>query len=175
MNKSEVIQALETNYGKFIKYVNELTLDEYEFCPMGKWSAGQQTEHLIKSTSPLNRALSIPKFILSLKFGKANRASKSYEGLVAKYKLKLENQGKAPERYTPKVIKGTQREKLSSHLDQNIKTLCAHINNWTEKDLDKYILPHPLLGKVTIREILYFTIYHAQHHKILVKQYLKGV
>ena len=33
-----------------------------------------------------------------------------------------------------------------------------------EEDLDNYILPHPLIGKTTIREMLYFTIYHVQHH-----------
>jgi hypothetical protein len=26
-------------------------------------------------------------------------------------------------------------------------------------------LPHPLLGKLTLREMLYFTAYHADHHR----------
>jgi hypothetical protein len=40
---------------------------------------------------------------------------------------------------------------------------------FSEKDLDTLILPHPLLGKVTLREMLYFTIYHVQHHVEQVK------
>lgn len=37
-------------------------------------------------------------------------------------------------------------------------------------ELDKYILPHPLLGKLTIREMMYFTIYHVEHHKKLTER-----
>ena len=39
-----------------------------------------------------------------------------------------------------------------------------NIDKLDEEDLDNYILPHPLIGKTTIREMLYFTIYHVQHH-----------
>jgi hypothetical protein len=34
-------------------------------------------------------------------------------------------------------------------------------------------LPHPLLGKLTLREMIYFTIYHVQHHHKLVQNQLK--
>jgi hypothetical protein len=33
-----------------------------------------------------------------------------------------------------------------------------------EAKLDNFIAPHPLLGKITLRELCYFTIYHTQHH-----------
>jgi hypothetical protein len=36
------------------------------------------------------------------------------------------------------------------------------------------ILPHPLLGKITIREMLYFTAYHVQHHENIIKRDLKN-
>ena len=45
-------------------------------------------------------------------------------------------------------------------------------DSFSEKQLDTFILPHPLLGKLTLREMLYFTIYHAEHHK---KQTLKNL
>ena len=41
-----------------------------------------------------------------------------------------------------------------------------------EKELDQYMLPHPILGKVTYREMLYFTMYHVNHHYSLVKNYI---
>jgi uncharacterized damage-inducible protein DinB len=47
------------------------------------------------------------------------------------------------------------------------------IDKISEEDLDKHILPHPLIGKTTIREILYFTIYHVQHHQKAIKENLK--
>jgi hypothetical protein len=42
--------------------------------------------------------------------------------------------------------------------------LIAAIAKTDEKDLDRYVIPHPLLGKITLRELCYFTIYHTSHH-----------
>ena len=36
-------------------------------------------------------------------------------------------------------------------------------------DLDTYLLPHPLLGKMTIREISLWTAYHTEHHYKILK------
>jgi hypothetical protein len=40
------------------------------------------------------------------------------------------------------------------------------MDKFSEAQLDEYVLPHPILGKLTIREMLYFTIYHATHHHL---------
>jgi len=44
----------------------------------------------------------------------------------------------------------------------------------SETALDLYILPHPLLGKITLREMLYFTAYHVYHHQTIVERDLKN-
>jgi hypothetical protein len=41
---------------------------------------------------------------------------------------------------------------------------------WADSQLDQYIVPHPLLGKITLRELCYFTIYHTYHHLAIVKE-----
>ena len=42
--------------------------------------------------------------------------------------------------------------------------LPAALANWNEKALDRHCLPHPVLGKLTVREMLFFTLYHNTHH-----------
>jgi hypothetical protein len=42
--------------------------------------------------------------------------------------------------------------------------LIRKVLSYREGKLDHYILPHPLLGKLTLREMLFFTIYHNEHH-----------
>jgi len=42
--------------------------------------------------------------------------------------------------------------------------LCKQLLDYSEQDLDELILPHPLLGKLTLREMMYFTMYHVLHH-----------
>lgn len=175
MDKSELKAALIKSYQHFINYVDDLTLDEYDFAPEGKWTAGQQTEHLIKSTNPIVKGLSLPKFILKLKFGKANRTSKTYDELVSKYHTKLEQGGKSTDKYSPSKVPGSLRQKKSKQLLRNIEVINSKLEAWSEQDLDSFIVAHPLLGKITIRELMYFTSYHAHHHQMLIKHYLKGV
>ena len=56
-----------------------------------------------------------------------------------------------------------------------IEDITTLLDKWSEQQLDKIIAPHPLLGKLTFREILYFTIYHAKHHQLQIKRHLKGI
>ena len=60
----------------------------------------------------------------------------------------------------------TEEAKKAAH--ETVLLILAIIKNEI-KDLDVYILPHPLLGKVTLREMLYFTIHHNEHHLELLQ------
>ena len=42
--------------------------------------------------------------------------------------------------------------------------LLSAVEKWDETELDQYMLPHPILGKLTVREMLFFTIYHNLRH-----------
>jgi uncharacterized damage-inducible protein DinB len=42
---------------------------------------------------------------------------------------------------------------------------------WTEEQLDNYCVAHPILGKLTMRELAYFTIYHNIHHMETIRKY----
>lgn len=176
MNKVEIKARLEENYQEYLDFVKKLSHDEYEYAPEGKWNAGEQTLHLIKSVKPVARGLGLPKFILKYKFGKANRPSKNYDELVDKYRGKLEGQKyEAPAAYSPSKIKFEQEKELNKKLNQYVTVLNTKLAKWTEEQLDEFVVPHPLLGKITVRELFYFTIYHAHHHQLLIKQYLKGI
>jgi len=97
-------------------------------------------------------------------FGKTNRPSKTYDEVVTKYKTKLAAGGKASGPFIPPTIKFEKKDELIKKYDQQKQKLISKIEKQSETDLDKYILPHPLLGKVTLREMLYFTIHHNEHH-----------
>jgi len=163
-NKQEIIAALDEKIIAFTNYIAGLNKEKFEASPNGKWSAGQNLDHLIRAIQPLQMAYSLPKFVLRMVFGKTNRASRSYEEVVAKYKSKLSAGGRASGPFIPPVITFDKKDRLIKKYDQHKKKLTAKIEKQDEVDLDKYILPHPLLGKVTLREMLFFTIHHNQHH-----------
>jgi DinB superfamily len=173
MERHEIIKLLKENHSSFINYINGLTNDEFLFTNQQKWTAGQQLDHIYLAVKPVALALSLPKFFIRFIFGKANRSSRTYEDLVKKYLIKLENGGRATGRFIPKTIALNQKETISKTLNKSTNVLCSKIENFTEQELDTLVLPHPLLGKLTIREMLYFTIYHVGHHHEITKRNLK--
>jgi len=169
-DKSQIISALTEKVDAFNNYISSLGKDQFEATPDGKWSAGQNLGHLIRSIKPLQLAYGLPKFILKWKFGLANRPSKGYDELVAKYKIRLSEGGRASGRFIPPAIHFEQKDSLTKTYELQKQKLIRKIKRQSEKDLDKYILPHPLLGKLTLREMLFFTIHHNEHHLELFKQ-----
>lgn len=170
MNKTELIQLLETNHNTFIQLMEGLSAADFEKQTADKWTPGQQLEHILRSVSPVSLAFSLPGFVLRLVFGKANRPSRSYEALVAKYHAALQKGGKASGRFeVKKPVPVENRNSLLTALRRTVLQLNRLSAATSEADLDKYILPHPLLGKLTLREMLYFTAYHVQHHQCSVQ------
>jgi DinB superfamily len=163
-NKAEIISELDKNVTAFNHYISILNKEQFESTPEGKWSAGQHLEHLNRSIKPLTTAYALPGFFLKMMFGKTNRSSRTFDGLVEKYKSKLLGGGKASGRFVPPVVLFDQKNKMIGEYKRREEELIKKINRWREEELDFYILPHPLLGKLTLREMLFFTIYHNEHH-----------
>jgi len=114
--------------------------------------------------------------MIGYKFGKPNRPSREYLELVEYYQNKLGDfNGPAPSAYSPSKVKFVNSQRNVKHLKDAVHQLIKKLESWSGSDMDKYIFPHPLMGKVTVREMLYFTIYHAEHHHGLIRRYLKGV
>jgi len=172
MTKAEIQQQLIERHRTFAQAILSLSEDNFLFAQPDKWTAGQQLEHIYRSVAPVKLAFSLPKFISPLLFGKANRASKNYEDLVSKYQGKLAAGGKAPAPFIPKPVAFNTQNQLKDKLLRTINALNRSVNKYAESELDLYILPHPLLGKLTLREMLYFTMYHVEHHHKAVSQSL---
>jgi len=141
--------------------------------PQGeKWSPADHVRHLAKSTFPLPRALGFPKVLIRLRFGGHRGASRSFVALREDYRGRLRAGGTAgkfapapkplpddPEAYRLRVLAAWRTAATSLH---------SEILRWPEPALDRYRLPHPLLGSLTVREMLFFTLYHNAHHLNLV-------
>gem|GEM_PF-4955872 len=53
---------------------------------------------------------------------------------------------------------------LLDEFTQTNDALVNHITDWTEEELNKYVIPHPLMGPLTVGEMMLFTAYHTRHH-----------
>lgn len=165
MNRPEITTILQQNHTLFVEFIASLEEAALQKTIPGKWNAAEQLEHVYLCLRPIVLAFRLPKFIPKMLFGKANRDSKSYEALVQAYQNKLQQGGKAPAVYIPKTpatLRTTQ--KRIEQVRGLVNKLIHQIDKCSASELDQIILPHPLLGKVTLREMGYFAAYHVAHH-----------
>jgi DinB superfamily len=166
MTKSEILTAAEKIFSACTHYCSRINEADFFFTPAAKWSVAENLQHLIISTSTSTLAYTLPKFLVRWIGGKPNRSSRTYDELVAKYKKKLSEGGAASGRFVPKpiTIKYGKEKLIQNWLKASRKHIAAIQNNRSEPDLDNYLVKHPLLGRITLRELCYFNIYHTEHH-----------
>lgn len=171
MDKVEIAELLELKHQEIFDWLKNQPEENWEKGPNGKWTTGQHILHLINSIQLLNKALSYPKFILKYKFGVCNRPARDYKTIAKKYNEKLEKNQDRAKLFNQKLKKPTskQRKSLLTLYQIQQKKLQYKTKKISDKNLDTLVIPHPLMGKMTIREIIMWTAYHTQHHTETLK------
>ncbi len=173
---NEISDLLTSNENTIRQLFKQHQPNFWEVQPEGKWTAGQHVIHLVQSTKPLLNALRLPDFILKWRFGTSNRPSRNFEEVVARYEEKLSKAGPGVvgpfSRNMPDSL-ANEAEKYLSQLHELNQKLNKATLKLSEKQLDTILLPHPLMGKMTLREILMWNAYHTLHHvNVLKAKYL---
>ncbi|WP_309640979.1 DinB family protein [Flavobacterium sp.] len=170
MNKTTLIPQITAAHQSLWetarKIPNELTNNNQD----GKWSVNENLDHINKSLLQQTKFFSVPKTSIGLKYGLANRASVSYESLKVEYKtviasLKGEANSKNLSKFTPEPNAIFNSDELILDGQETLQKMIEAIQNWSDQQLDLYFCPHPALGNITVRELLYFIIIHTQHHE----------
>lgn len=153
--------------------------DREFFAPLGAaWSPADNVRHLDRSIKPLTQALRLPVPVIWLLFGPARTPSRRYTEVRDAYRARLA-EGVTAGRYAPPPVPAPEspasaRRDLMARRELRARALVAAIERWEENDLDRCRLPHPALGKLTVRETLLFTVYHNLHHVLNVAGRLDG-
>ena len=172
MTKPELIQLTIDKFQNLFDFLNSHDIDKWNKGPDGKWTSGQHIMHLLQSAKPLNKALGLPMFVLWYKFGKANRPPRTYDVIENKYKAKLAAARNILSPFSKKMPETPPEGKQSiiDQLNKQKEILLKKINKVSEKDMDKYLIPHPLLGRMLIREMIMWNAIHVDHHLQTLKE-----
>ena len=167
-DKRSIVDALETLDNEIGDYFEALSMEEF-FAPQGTaWSPCGHLVHLIKSVSPLARAMALPRLLLALRFGRSRAGSGDFEAVRRRYREALDGGLKAgpygPSNRPEQLPAAARRGRTLGRWRRAGGELRGVIHRWSEEDLDRYRLPHPGIGKLTVREMLFFTVYHNAHH-----------
>ena len=131
-----------------------------------RWSPAEQVRHLTKSTYPLVRAYALPRFLLLLRFGLSLQPRGTYEALAERYGRLLETRPDAG-RFKPGADErrdDERRAEIMARWRDAVSRLSQAAGTWSEGALDRFRLPHPLLGRISTREMLHFVLFHTSHH-----------
>jgi hypothetical protein len=169
-SRSELVQALAHVEALVHDFFSTLDPDEYILRVDSAWTPAEHLEHLNIAVQAVARGLQISPWLLRLRFGPVRHASRTYEEIREHYTAVLAGGGGArgkfvPPRQTiaPGEVQAHRAGTLARWERRNARFRAA-LDGWTETQLDRVQLPHPLLGKLTVREMVFFTLYHNQHH-----------
>ena len=162
-SKSEIVDELQASFAEVAQFIQSVPAELFHQRQNDKWSIAEHLQHLILSNVPLAAGLKKNKLFF-LAFGIFMRDSADYETLKANYFLRLKQGVVAPSKYVPSDLENETQETLLVNWKTVGGKYAPRLEKWTEKDLDKYGVPHPALGKITLREMLFSTIFHNEHH-----------
>jgi hypothetical protein len=167
--KEALTSELENTHSELSQYFSSLSTEMFFERLPDKWSPSENLVHLIKSQKALSSGLKLPKIFLKFKFGKPKHDSRLYPKVREVYLQKLANGADSPEQFLPDDMLpasdfDSQKEQVLTKWDEIHTRLINSFERWKERDLDRYVLPHPIMGSLTIREMMMFTIYHNVHH-----------
>ena len=172
MDKDSIADLIEDKNAALIEWILKQDDDKWLEGPKDKWTTGQHALHLLQSIKALNDALSMPKFLLRYKFGKSNRDIRDFQTVVNRYQERVKDaEGRTfgPSK-NMKIPALTEKQYLLDRLQIENKKLQYKTRKISDKNLDTLILPHPLMGKMPIREIIMWTAHHIEHHTNTLKE-----
>jgi hypothetical protein len=170
-SKAEIVEQLQQVQHGLSKTVEQMPAEQFYRGTTEAWSPCDYLKHLLLSNKPFAKGLNLGPAEIKKLYGEPSRPSMSYAGLVAKYHGRLD-EGIRAEDYQPitpvafrmpEGIADVQAHLLKSWNETHEK-MYGGLAMWSETGLDMHQLMHPAMGPITVREMLFFTIYHNTLH-----------
>lgn len=163
MTTKQLMDSFYQNHKDLSEYINSLPDEKFLHTANGKWTPGQQLAHVYLTLVPISQALGSKEYIQS-KFGFIDRPAMSYDEVIETYRKGLAAGGKAPGQYLPQDIALEQKNEYTEKLLTILAAIQQQIGTYSEEELDTLVMPHPFLGKLSLRELFYLMSYHPLHH-----------
>ena len=165
-------RALKRQTRDGTRYLEAMPVPAFFASQGDRWSPAEHIRHLTKSSSPLNLGYRLPRWLLRALYGSSGAPSRTFEALRTDYLAALAAGGKAgrfaPGPESPPADPERRREEILRRWTSTNESLTSAWERWRSRDFDDAWFPHPLLGKLTGREMAIFTVYHTSHHLSLI-------
>jgi len=170
-SQNEIIEQIASIQEGISRDIGCMSDTQFNDGSIEAWSAADYLKHLLLSVKPVAKGMGFPADVLKQQFDCSNRASRPYADVVSAYQKRLD-EGVRAEDYD-KVVpifyrfpEGTTDERayLLHSWDDSNQRLISAVQQRSEAELDSLQMPHPAIGMITLREMLFFTIFHNTLH-----------
>ena len=176
-SKPEIIDALRQVQHTVAETVQRIPAAQFERGSAESWSPADYLKHLLLSFKPFAKAISFPPAALKRRFGEVSHPPMTFSKVVARYQARLDEGVRAEdyEAVTPATFRlpegslgyDAERDLQTTLLDlwnEAHERMFTALDQWTEADLDTVQILHPAIGSISVREMLFFTLYHNNLH-----------
>lgn len=178
--KKSILQTLEKVSREVVYTFKSISHEELFAHLDGGWSPIETLEHLIKASKEVKSTLKRSGILLRLRGGKPKHTSRRYAELQQAYLVLLAGGAHVDQNSPARIEQPGSRDEIDKMRQKAMrrwKTLNNDVRStlelWREKELEKYQISHPIMGKLTIREMLLLTIYHDLHHLHMIQQRIR--
>jgi hypothetical protein len=172
VDKSDVIAALESNAQSIVEFFSSLPDRQFFDGDPDRWGPAHHLLHLTRSSESIEPALrsgALPLHPTTRSRTYAEVRDAAAASVAATPKDTLRDMGR-----TVVIAPGLPRADIVDAFASASARLRTAAAAWTEDALDRQALVHPLMGRLTVREMLFFTVMHERHHLKLVRTRIAG-
>jgi uncharacterized damage-inducible protein DinB len=175
-NKSELITALETQKLEFQSFLSSIPNKQFFDGSSEKWSIAHHLKHI---TSVINRIATGLLNPGALPKREPATPSRDFATMHQTYLETLRNTPSETLRQLGSRVTLEERQDLDAYKTQMISSFADAVGNFNaalegfdEASLEQLGMPHPLLGIISTREMVFFTVFHNTHHQNGIKKLL---
>ena len=167
---AETLAALESNARDITKFFSSQPDDALFTGDADHWGPAHHLVHLTQTCAAIERGLrsrALPRHSSGRSRSYAEVRDAATSSLGATSKERLLDMGR-------KVVIApgvTRAQLVEAFLAASVSMRAAAVG-WSEEDLDRQAMKHPLIGEMTAREMLLFCVVHERHHLKLVRKRL---
>ncbi len=177
--KSEIIAALEIQKLEIPAFLENIPSEQFFDGSSERWSVGYHVQHI---TSAVNRVAGGLLNAGVLPKREPATASRDFATMREFYLETLKNTPSETLRQLGSRVtleEHTDLEAYKTQLISNFENAITNFNNalehFDETNLENLGMPHPVMGLLSSREMVFFIVYHNTHHQNGIKNLLEKI
>jgi nitrate/nitrite-specific signal transduction histidine kinase len=168
-SKSEIITALQTQKLEIPAFLSSIPTAQFFDGSSERWSVAHHVHHI---TSAVNRVAGGLQNAGALPKREPASASRDFATMHQTYLDTLHNTPSETLRQLGSRVTLEERQDSDAYKTQLISSFAsaienfnASLENFNESNLENLGMPHPIMGLLSSREMVFFVVFHNTHHQ----------